>query len=433
MKAIVDTAALVPKPLDVSFLSWLDEKRSSHVVSALPAALWNKPTAIGSRIGTLSSHAGDPRWWRDQLFSAPLPSSSSTETDATMRYDHDDLFAWFPAHDDVDPALQSIEFDRISLAGTTVTVHAMPTKRLLFELEAAANGTGPAIFAASGPVVVSQLHSFRLSDLLAARNAALADPLRTEATFDATIFESTAAIVRKLRALATNRVVKLNVTADSVVFCPRLAGGDDGDDGGESLSESGYGFDGMQSVRGLPYLRCFDLEFTKRVPNSIDSYSADSAYVLMTAVLLTTVRAEFGGSAARLMLRKLKGCDVDGRCLSADELPELFEPTISITAAATRAMSATSATSATSADFLTVFSEPTAQDFHLQSELSELLPLFASESTTATTDRHFLSNLAKHLLDSSHTHTNLFASVDLANEASVFARDVLLEKRLGLV
>ena len=142
----------------------------------------------------------------------------------------------------------------------------------------------------------------------------------------ATISEATASVARKVRALATTRTLKLNVSPINTVFVPKLVENDDGE-----LEASGYGFyDGhRESTKGVPALLDFNPQFVRRFPQSATAYSADGAYAAGMLALLAHCKTQYA-DVHTLMLRKLCGTSAEGAALPDDELPENFEAEISL-------------------------------------------------------------------------------------------------------
>ena len=189
-------------------------------------------------------------------------------------------------------------------------------------------------------VTVTQAHAFRLSDLLGTYDVAASDallrPRIINPQIEGTIYEATAAVARKVRQLARNRTIKLNLKPGNVVFVPKLVE----DDAGE-LAATGYGFfDGEHDVtKGVPQLVDFDPKYTRRFPTNVAAYSADAAYAASMLSLLAHTKAKYI-DVHRLMLHKLTGLSPTGAALGADELPERFEDDLSLAAALRRARDA---------------------------------------------------------------------------------------------
>lgn len=309
---------------------------------------------------------------------------------------------WLPVNEDYDASLDAEMFEQLTLAGFSVAVRYVPppvptppggaeggvpkaqatldklpaiTQRLFLELEAAANGVAPAVLSAmivsandeykgfeesaqvtpaaanvdkvarpspggnvGAVVTVTQRHSFRLGDLLKAYNKVLAKPLLMPSlpAFNGSLYELTAAVARKVRTLARMRILKLNTTPDTIVFCPRLV--EDGETGG--MQAQGYGYEGMEAVKGIPFMCDFDPLYTKRIPAGNTEYDPDCAYVVMMLLLLSSAKAQYGEAASRVMINKVIGRSVNGATLPPEELPERFEEDIDVMAAARRSREA---------------------------------------------------------------------------------------------
>jgi len=377
------------KPKGMPFSAWIEDTlvRCRGVLSALPRNVW--PTTAGEADTTLgrivaldaARAIGRSWWWLWRLHASEYQQKTAYTTDDwTCVYHTDGLEAsensWLPANTDYDTLVLQEGFDRITLAGFAVTVRFVPppiggvngtldklpalNQRMLLELEAAATGCGPAVLAmmlvhskdkytlyegtgaaakqdtSSIPVLqgdpghvvacvsVTQTHSFRLGDLLTAYNKTLADPMLRPSlpAINGSIYEMTMTIARRVRALAKNRILKLNMTPDTIVFCPHLV---EDPETGELLSQ-GYGYEGMETVRGVPYMWDFDPVYTKRVSSQSTDYDPDCAYVTMMLVLLASVKAQYGQVVSRIMIHKLVGYTVDGKPLAPDspELPAEF-------------------------------------------------------------------------------------------------------------
>ena len=359
------------KPAGTTFANWILGvlSREGGVLSATPRGSWRDGAdATVSRIVRLdhTRAAGQADWWLAQAqqshfaLSHVCGDSNVYVTDGLEKVEN----AWLPEARDVDHGIDEDAFELATLPGFAVTVHAAPdeegdavgtvfSQRCLLELESAANGVAPALLAlcfahyasarkgvaaklANAPmestprqsdhvhacVLVSQAHSFRFADMLKAFNEVCNDPLRRPslAAAESTLFEASAAIARKLRATANGRVLKMNVTPETIVFCPSLVEGEAGD-----LVAQGYGLDGTAAARGVPHLVDFDPLYTKRFAASNGDYCADAAYSTMALSLLAHTRATHGERAARVVLNKLSGRSATGCALPEAELPERFE------------------------------------------------------------------------------------------------------------
>lgn len=346
--------AFTRKGTSAVMTQWVDDVlKSGGVLVALPASVWaenDKRTKTPSgRVGQLRMQTpiGKSEWWQKHLHKSTTQDKLSYRLDEETNVYHmqglEDSNSWFPEAADYEMSMLSLEWDRISLAGFTTSIQNITYKgdefsmanvpmlmqRILLEIETAANGISPALFATclvkkgggvSARLSVTQLHSFRLSDMLRSYNEMLGDPLRRPSlgALDSTLYELTAAIARKVRGLADMRFLKMNMTADTIVMCPVLAG-----DTESALEEQGYGFEGMQTVKGMPYMIDFDVMHTRRVSPSQTEYDADCAYVVMMMVLLASVKAQYG-QVYRVMANKLIGRSIAGAELPEGDLPENF-------------------------------------------------------------------------------------------------------------
>lgn len=171
-----------------------------------------------------------------------------------------------------------------------------------------------------GSVVASQLHTFRLSDMLRTYNEL--KPEENHLLVQKQIQEATIDLASKIQRLAESKIVKLNMCASNIIFCPHLADSDTGDD----WVLLGYGFKTTERelITGKPYLSEYDARMCKRMSGAAE-YDSNCAFVLMIAILLAAVRAEFGG-AATLMLRALLNQDPEG-------IPRSDAPTTPLTQA----------------------------------------------------------------------------------------------------
>ena len=338
---------------------------------------------------------GHNRWWLRALQATPFSTNAAFSLDArTSVYKTEGVefpLNWVPTEVNYSGEVDPEAYEVHSIAGLAVHVREVPLvdgrrpaalvdakalqQRTLLEVEAASHGLAPAIFASFvvhdaddyrvpgalpdagarcapepvrrtastglvAAVSVTQAHAFRLSDLLGTYDVAASDallrPRVVGPAIEATIFEATAAVARKVRQLARNRTIKLNLKPTNVVFVPKLAENDEGE-----LAATGYGFfDGEHEVtKGVPQLIDFDPKYTRRFPTNAGAYSADAAYAASMLSLLAHVKAKYI-DVHRLMLHKLTGLSPTGAALAADELPERFEDDLSLEGALRRARDA---------------------------------------------------------------------------------------------
>ena len=237
---------------------WLSEKIGDQrgVACAFPKSMCVDKVSRVALIG--SGHATSRSWWwlwrlrRNEFMQKDSYSTSSAAVHRSdgLQLDPD----WFPRDSAYGVALEPEAFEKESVAGIAVCVrrigpsecsHSMD--RAALELKAAAAGIAPVVFASfmvhddddfarfqsytlhadapapemeaseasriCGSVLVTQTHSFRLSDLLSGINAVWSDPmLRVRVSLPAqkaTLFEATASLARKLRLLALARSLRL--------------------------------------------------------------------------------------------------------------------------------------------------------------------------------------------------------------------------------
>ena len=133
-------------------------------------------------------------------------------------------------------------------------------------------------------VVVQQLHTYTLSDMLG-----MYENLGSEQNTSLAASAISAAIVETvslIRKLASAKMLKLDMTADTVVFCPLLE--DTGILG--EFAHKGIAFGKL--VAGMPRLTGFDHRTTKRM-HEHTGYDANLSMILMTTTLLASVRVRF--------------------------------------------------------------------------------------------------------------------------------------------
>ena len=149
-------------------------------------------------------------------------------------------------------------------------------------------------------VTVSQIHTFRLSDMLRAYVGMETWENRRKARSE--IHAAVSDLLSKIKRLAELNTLKLNVTPDTVVFCPELADAESGEEAADDWELRGYGFSSraFEAVKGKPFLFDFDPLMCKRL-GTADGYDASVAFVLMTLLLLETTRATCGPAARHVL------------------------------------------------------------------------------------------------------------------------------------
>lgn len=146
----------------------------------------------------------------------------------------------------------------------------------------------------SAIVSVTQLHSFRLGEMLRAYVHMGAAENREGARRE--IATAADEIARKTRRLADLKMLKLNVSPDTIVFCPELVDTADGD-----WELRGHAVRSAEFDRppGVAYHTDFDPRLCKRLAaaDRSDGYDASAATALMLLTLLATTRAQHGQKA----------------------------------------------------------------------------------------------------------------------------------------
>jgi len=208
--------------------------------------------------------------------------------------------------------------------GLTVTVrHFSPTDdaptldvqiayrilSLFLELDAAVIGVAPPVFASMllfdsekdtrhvvGTVVASQLHTYRLADLL---DASLAlKPEDNSRYVKLQVEAATRNVFAKFARLASQKsMLKTNSCAANVVFCAVLKEGD-----GDDWVHEGVGVKTASHtlIDGSAFLTEYDSRFCKRITPT--TYDVSSALVFMWSIFLATIRLEYGVDVAKSML-----------------------------------------------------------------------------------------------------------------------------------
>lgn len=371
---------LARKPKEQGLHDWLTHVlvKERGVIAALPRNAWPADAEVDQTLARVvaldATKAVSKSWWWAWRLRASEYQTSRSVDEATSLHTADgvdcEANAWFPTMASFDCVVSEDAFDRLTLAGFSTEIRCPDTnvpfhqqadlkQRLLLELEAAATGLAPAVLATflvhSGDnykihqgtpawstsdvsemptlrgdpaanlhaiVKVTQAHLFTLTDILASYRRSRNNPLLRPSlpAVEGSLFELTAAIARQVRALADAKILKLNITADTVIFVPNLVDTDDGE-----LQSTGYGFLGMQSVRGVPMMSDFDPRFTKRFTSQNTDYDPDCGYIVMMMILLASVRAQHGSVVQEIMSNKLIGRTLDGKPMDQAELPEDFD------------------------------------------------------------------------------------------------------------
>ena len=465
------------KPKDQGLHDWMAEVlvRQRGVLAALPRSTW--PTAAAEAESTLarvvaldSTRAASKSWWWSwRLRSSEYQSSRATdETTSVHTTDgvDSDANSWFPTMEAYDSLISEDAFDRLTLAGFSTSIRVADLdvpfqqqvdlkQRLLLELEAAATGLAPAVLAVflvhsgdnykihqgtaalgtadvselpklrgdsgsnlNATVSVTQATLFTMGDVLASYRKSRNNPLLLPSlpSVENSLYELSAAIARRVRALADAKMLKLNVTPDTVVFVPNLCEGGDG-----ALQSQGYGYLGIETVRGVPMMFDFDPRFTKRFTSHMTDYDADCAYTVMMLIFLASIRAQYGGAVQDIVGNKLIGRTLDGKHMDPSELPEDFDR-IDLMATSRRArargtefceaMRSVTPSGALNREFLSGMLSEAANDFVSVVE-SEVFENMSNVDKTNTFDRKrpLFRGLINYLSRTTDSDTALFSKV----------------------
>ena len=359
-------AAVVRPSVQSEFKTWLKQHLGAHrgVLCAWPRlsdgkGLGERPS---ERILALNRKivGGHSWWWLWKLSQTPFSKRDSYTARSMpglsvyrLGGEPDLAFGWFPggATYGIEPGV----IDSFLHFGLSVSVQEFAETPLepqldiqnhhaaiscYSQLDAAANGIAPAIFAnflvhdadefksvqdvlsmpfnavslgaercqnvaqgsrISGIVTVTQLNTFRLSDMLGAHTEMGAAENVLKARDE--IMAATAAIACKIKQLAELKFLKLNMVSENIVFCPELI--ETETDESEDWELRGFGFRSADfaAVKGKPFLCNFDSRMCKRVASA--GYDANTAFIMMTLVMLASVRAQFGDRAFNAMAKEL--------------------------------------------------------------------------------------------------------------------------------
>lgn len=237
----------------------------------------------------------------------------------------------------LDPYLSREE--RVNLQGETRQRSAV-SKELVFLADAAERGVAPAVLAAfcgtshsqesreawstltkpallvenesvlAGPldsqkidsvVVVSQLSTFSMGDIMAAMRDASVEARRVHLA--GVLEASCGPVFEKVKGLCVEKsgaaLVKLNMTPDNVVFCPKLVSSA----GGWDLDGLGYMPVSKDHLDGVPRLTDFNSVLTTRVRAAAHSF--ETAYAMHCMLLVAFARAQYGAGASDVLWKHL--------------------------------------------------------------------------------------------------------------------------------
>lgn len=312
--------------------TWLTLKLTEHgVFSSMPNGhTLNTPSR--NRIKQLQGVHGDARWWLAKLKNTLFSCSDSyvMRRDVTVyrrggppsNYEG----SWFPTA--LSYGVDAEAFEAATVLGLTVEVteftpttpRAPPNMNEVVGtidtlLLAASVGAAPPVLAAflvydksgllRGTVVVSSVHTFTLGDMLATYQSM--SPVDNKLLASQQLHAASRSIVDVLAKLAGAKIVKLNLSANSVVFVPSM----EAKDREWVLCGHGFKVGTTDLVSGMPHVTDFDPRLTRYLASHRD-YDHRSALVLMTSILLQTLRAEYGMTTTEVVLNAFLGRDVDG-------------------------------------------------------------------------------------------------------------------------
>ena len=316
------TCATIPKPRMA-----IDRRTPRLVRFGIPD--------IGStgRAGAVEMEA--EQWANTILTLASTAEAAFTEHNGRITYKNSENLNLIPESSLFD--VRESEFEMLLAGGLDictdyedVIVDKLANGAGEIECQMAALGVSPAIFmshlnvdadpqySASAPCFtkLSQRSYFTLADYLSTHRAAASHPIKKQSInaheFQERIAEIAVAISRKLRTAADAGVVKMDLCADDVVFCPKLVEDDDGE-----ITATGFSF---KKERGVPFVQ----HFHNSVRVDYTAY-ADLAYLLMNAQLHSHIRAFYGPGIQQTMTRRMWGVDAKGRAMQPDELAEDFD------------------------------------------------------------------------------------------------------------
>ncbi len=150
-------------------------------------------------------------------------------------------------------------------------------------------------------VIVSQLSTFSMGNIMSAMRDASVEARRVHLA--GVLETSCGPVFEKVRELCVEKggaaLVKLNMTPDNVVFCPKLVSSA----GGWELEGLGYMPVSKDHLDGVPRLADFNSVLTTRVRAA--SHSFETAYAMHCMLLVAFARAQYGAGAADILWKHL--------------------------------------------------------------------------------------------------------------------------------
>lgn len=326
-------------------------------VAALPPTADDQVAGVGTVLRLMGTEVGAATWWLDRLRGTAFSREDSYKTGrGTAVYrlvgdPEDGGWGWFPTGTAYGLPRGCIG-RHIALGLTVELEHVLPTATLrhgagggteessdalaraladaaALRLEAARVNAAPAVLAcvlahapneaASPPpralVVASELHAFRLRDLLLARTQMGA--WENVAYADAQLQRAGTEVALLLRRLADARLLCLHPTTEHVVFVPQL----DADVDVWRLGGVGLRTAQCDLVEGVPRITGFDTRLCRRVAAEQTEYSADAAWLLHGALLLGAATVEFDEHTVLPLRAGFKEAGWTGALNQAEPLP----------------------------------------------------------------------------------------------------------------
>lgn len=283
------------------------------------------------KVKQLKGVHGDASWWLGKLKNTLFSCADSYVTRRDVKVyrrggppsNYEDK--WFPSA--ISYGIKPEDFEAVTILGMAVEIveftpnTSSPSPdinevvcRLETLLVAASVGAAPPVLAAflvygnsgllRGTVVVSSVHTFTLGDMLAAYQKL--SPADNRSLAIQQLHGASRAVVDLLENLALAKIVKLNLSADSIVFVPEMEASNEN----WILCGNGFKIGTTDLIPGVPYVTDFDPRLTRRITDV--RYDKHTALVIMTSVLLQALRAEFGMMATEVVLNAFLGRSVDG-------------------------------------------------------------------------------------------------------------------------
>lgn len=154
-------------------------------------------------------------------------------------------------------------------------------------------------------VSVTQISTFSLADLMSAINKA---PVKSKQSHLVGVLHGVCgqvfSSIREMTKIHQGRaMVKLNMTPDSFVFCPKLVANNDRWD----LKGMGFMPTSQDYLDGIPKMTDFNAVFTTRVRG--ESYSSETSYVMHCMLLVAFTRAMYGAFVSSVLWKHLLSND----------------------------------------------------------------------------------------------------------------------------